>query len=183
MGSRHADRVRFAVSAGSRLSFAIGCLIAACREVPRHHEGRISLASHTLSIAILVPMAAILLMHTGSIGHSANAYGVVDHAGSQNPFLAEGQLAAAPALLLLWLTLGAAHLRLAWVLPERDWSRVFNVSAMIVAGTATLAIYTSVLFIYDARVALFAVATAFELAAVSALAWWHDRPSAPQESA
>src|SRR5688500_7706657 len=64
-----------AVPEGRRLPFAIGCLVAACREVPRHHEGRISLAGHTLSLALFVPMAAILLMHAGRFGHSVNALG------------------------------------------------------------------------------------------------------------
>ena len=128
-----------AVPAGRRLPFAIGCLVAACREMPRHREGRLSIASHALALAFLVPMAAMLLLHASRIGRSAYVEGVVDSAGSRNPFLAGGQMAAAPCLLLLWGMLGAAHLCHAWVLLERDWPRVFNVSAMIVAGTATLA--------------------------------------------
>jgi len=175
-----------AIPEGRRLPFALGCLIAACREMPKHREGRLSLGNHALALGLLVPAAAFLLRDAGRLGHSALVYGVVDSAGSQNPFLAGGQLAAAPSLLLLWLMLGAAHLRLAWVLLEKDWSRVFNVSAMIVAGTVTLAIYTSVLFLDDAGSLQRAIVTAIELAAVFGLARWHGQSSAfnlPQESA
>jgi hypothetical protein len=173
-----------AVPAGRRLPFAIGCLIAACREMPRHRQGRLSLANHALALIFLIPMAATLLLQASRLGHSAYAEGVVDSAGSRNPFLAGGQLAAAPSLLFLWLMLGAAHLCLAWVLLEKDWSRVFSVSAMIVAGTTTLAIYTGVLFLDDGRLALQAAATAIELTAVFAAARWHGQSSAfslPQE--
>jgi hypothetical protein len=173
-----------AVPAERRLPFATGCLIAACREMPRHHEGRLSLTSHALALAFLLPMAAMLLLNAGRLGHSALVYGGVDLAGSQNPFLAGGQLAAAPSLLLLWLMLAAAHLSLAWVLLEKDWSRVFKVSAMIVAGTTTLAIYVGVLFLNDTRLALLALATAIELTAVYAIARWNSQSgpfNLPQE--
>lgn len=164
-----------AAPAGRRLAFALGCLIAACREMPRHHEGRLSLARHALALAGLLPMAAMLLTQAGRLGRSAYVYGVLDPAGSQNPFLAGGQLAAAPALLCLWLMLGAAHLGLAWVLLEKDWRRVFHFGAMIVAGTATLAIYSSLLFVDDGRLAVDAAATAIELMAIFSAARRHDR--------
>jgi hypothetical protein len=167
-----------AVPAGRRFPFALGCLIAACREMPRHGEGRLSLASHTLALACLIPMAAMRLLDAARLGHSVYFYGLIDPAGSHNPFLAGGQMAAAPSLLLLWLMLGAAQLRLAWVLLEKDWSRVFNVSAMIVAGTATLTIDTSMLFLAEPHLALPAAATVIELTAVFALARWHGRSSA-----
>jgi hypothetical protein len=175
-----------AVPAVKRLPFALGCLIAACREMPRHPEGQLSLGNHALALGLLVPTAAFLLLDAGRLGHSALVYGVVDPAGSRNPYLADGQLAAAPSLLLLWLMLGAAHLRLAWVLLERDWPRVFSASAMIVAGTVTLGIYTSVLFLEDARSIQHALVTAIELMAVFAAARWHGQGSAfsaPEELA
>lgn len=46
---------------------------------------------------------------------------------------------------------------------------------MIVAGTATLAIYMGVLFLDDARLALHAAAIAVELVAVLAAARWHGK--------
>jgi hypothetical protein len=167
-----------AVPEGRRLPFALGCLVVACREMPKHREGRLSIGNHALALGLLVPTAAFLLVAAGRLGHSAVVYGVVDPAGSQNPFLAGGQLAAAPSLLLLWLMLAAAHLRLAWVLLERDWARVFSASAMIVAGTVTLAIYTSLLFLDDARSMQRAIVTAIELTAVFAAARWHGQSSA-----
>ena len=167
-----------AVPEGKRLPFAIGCLIAACRELPRHQEGRLSLANHALALGMLVPMAAIQLLHAGHLGHFAFVHGVVDPASSGNPYLADAHLAAVPSLLLLWLILSGAHLRLAWVLLEKDWARVFSVSAMIVAGTATLAIYMGVLFLHDARLVLHGVLMAIELTAVFVTARWHAQSGA-----
>ena len=172
------------VPAEARLPFAIGCLGAALREMLEHQEGRLSLASHALALALLIPMAATLLLHAGGLGHSAFAYGVIDSAGSQNPFLAAGQLAAAPALLLLWLILGAAHLHLAWVLLEKDWPRVLNVCALIAAATITLALFVAVLFLHEPRLALHAALTAFEITAVFAIVRQQGQSSAvslPQE--
>lgn len=162
-----------AAAEGKQLPFAIGCFIAACREIPAHREGRLSLANHVLALGFLVPMAAAQFLYAGSLPYSADVHGMLGPAGTQNPYLAGAQLAAVPSLLFLWFTLGAAHLRLAWVVLERDWSRAFNMSAMIVAGTATLAIYTGVLFLDDARLILHAAAIAVELVAVSAAARWH----------
>lgn len=176
----HAMQIEFeaAVPERKQLPFAIGCLITACREIPRHQEGRLALANHALALGMLIPMAAIQLLHAGRLGHFAYVYGVVDPVSSRNPYLADAQLAAAPSLLLLWLILSGAHLRLAWVLLEKDWSRVFSVSAMIVAGTATLAIYMGVLYLHDARLVLHAVLMAIELAAVFVAARWHAQSSA-----
>lgn len=109
-----------AAAEGKQLPFAIGCLFAACRELPAHQEGRLSLANHALALGFLLPMAAVQFLYAGGLPYSAEVHGMLDPAGSQNPYLAGAQLAAVPSLLFLWLMLGAAHLRLAWAVLERD---------------------------------------------------------------
>jgi hypothetical protein len=71
--------------------------------------------------------------------------------------------------------LGAGHLRLAWFVLERDWSRVISTGALTVAASATLVIFTGVLFLNDASVALQASLLAVELSAIYASARWHSQ--------
>lgn len=164
-----------AAAEGKAFSFALGCLIAAWREMPFHREGRLSLASHAIALGFLVPIAAIQFLFAGGLAYSERLPGQGDPVGIENAFLGGAQLAASPFLLVLWLALGAAHLRLAWFLLERDWARVFRTGAMIVAATATLAIYMSVLFLEDARLALQVAMTLVELGVIAAAARWYDQ--------
>lgn len=164
-----------AAAEGKAFSFALGCLIAAWREMPSHREGRLSLASHAVALGFLVPMAAIQFVFAGGLVYSAKLHGQSSPFDVENAFLGGAQLAAIPFLLVLWVVLGAAHLRLAWLLLECDWARVFKTGAMIVAATATLAIYMSVLFLEDARLALQLAITLIELGALAAAVRWHGK--------
>jgi hypothetical protein len=105
----------------------------------------------------------------------AGLYTVLAAGGAQDPYLAEAHRSAIPTLLALWVMLGAGHLRLAWVVLERDWSRVISTAALTVAASATLVIFTGVLFLNDASVALQALMLAVELSAIYASARWHSR--------
>ena len=166
-----------AVAEGEPLQFAAGCMIAALRDLPIHRAGRIALANYALALALLVPMAGIQLFY---------AVGGQQPARSDNPYLCGAQMAAVPSLMAIWLLLGVAHLRLAWGLLDRDWPRVASMSAMTVAGVATLAIYMSVLAFDDAKLGLNVAAMAAELAMLFAALRCqgvsprdHERPRRP----
>ncbi len=160
-----------ATAEGRGLSFAAGCLLAAFRELPRHHHGQFALINHALTLGVLVPMAALHILSAAGLPSTAGIHSLLDHSHAQNPYLARAQLAAVPSLLIIWLVLGAAHLRLAWVLLDRDWSRAWGMVALIVAATATLAIYTSVLFLDDGAAVLQATASIIVLMVLAAAKW------------
>jgi hypothetical protein len=90
-------------------------------------------------------------------------------------YLAGAYRSAIGPAVLLWLLLGAGHLRLAWLVLERDWSSVVRIGALTLAASATLVIFAVVLFLDDAGIAAQAVLLAIELIAIYALARWHDR--------
>jgi hypothetical protein len=165
-----ADRAR------TPLSFACGCLIAAWRELPRHTEGRLGLASHVLALGILIPLA--LFQFGCGLGLSTAHGGlhpllIPDE--SQGPYVASPQLAAMPALHILWLMLGAGHLRLAWVLLERDWSRVVKAGALIAAAAVTLFMFMGVLLLDTGALMVLAAELAIETIFIFALARSHER--------
>lgn len=174
-----AMRVEFvaARAEGEGLRFALGCLIAAWGEMPKHAEGRHVLANYAIAIGLLIPMAALLFALT--VGFSSalmgERNGVLLAGATQNPVLASSQISAVPCLLILWLLLGLGHLRLAWVLVERDWSRVIQTAALIGASIVTLFIVTGVLMLDLTFVSLQAAATAAELTAIVGAARWHAR--------
>jgi hypothetical protein len=158
------------------LSFSCGCLIAAWRELPKHREGRLSLASHMLALGLLIPLA-FFQFGCGlglSTAHGGLSTGV-GPGGSQDPYLASAQLMATPALHILWLMLGAAHLRLAWVLLERDWSSVVKTGALIAAAVVTLFIVMAVLLVDNGSRMLLAAELAIETIFILGLARWHGR--------
>jgi hypothetical protein len=158
------------------LAFAIGCLLAAWRELPRHSEGRFGLASHVIALGLLIPVA--FLQFACAIGLSTGQgglYNVLAAAGSQNPLLASARLGAMPALLLMWLMLGTGHLCLAWLLLERDWTRVAKAGALIAAGILTLFLFTELLLFDAGAVLLLAALVAIETMFILALARWDER--------
>lgn len=172
-----------AVKDQQKMSFAAGCLMTALRDMHRHPEGRLTLASYTLGLGLFVPVAGVhlarvldfLLVGTGVPG------GALLAGASANPVLAWGQAKAIPALILLWGSLGVGHLCLAWLLLDRDWSRVLKVSAAIGAATVTLFLLVTVLLL-DATALISHVAVlAIEFIVLVAAARWHARiiPSAP----
>lgn len=160
------------------LAFATGCLIAAWRQMPAPGEERFLFANYALALGVLIPMAG--LQFACAAGSSlflgqAGLYAVLAPGGAQDPYLAEAHRSAIPTLLGLWLLLGVGHLRLAWLLLERDWARVINIGALIVAASATLVIFTGVLFLDDPGAGLQAALLVVELTAIYASARWHSR--------
>jgi hypothetical protein len=161
------------------LAFAVGCLIAAWREMPSQGQGRFVLANYALALGLLVPMAGLQFACAAGSSYlfagPAGPYSVLAPGSAQDPYLAEAHRSAIPTLLGLWVMLGAGHLRLAWLVLERDWSRVISAAAFTIAASATLVIFTGVLFINDASVALQALLLAIELSAIYAAGRWHSR--------
>ena len=163
-----------AIADGKPLAFATGCLIAAWRQMPGDAEGRDVLANYALALGLLIPMAVLqfglaLGFSSVLVGGEAS-HGVLLPGVSQNPMLAWSQVSAAPSLLGLWFLLGLGHLRLAWVLVERDWVRVVKVGAFIGATLATLALVMGVLALDLTFVTLQAAAMAIEVRALVAAA-------------
>ena len=111
---------------GKPLSFAWGCLAAACRELPAHEEGRFSIASHMLAFVVLLPTAALLvssliIAFPLSYLRRLDGFGLLDALGGQDPLLSEANLSVVPLLALLLAAIAATHLRIAWLVLERDW--------------------------------------------------------------
>jgi hypothetical protein len=176
-----------AVEDEQQMAFAAGCLMTAWRDMHRHAEGRLTLASYTLGLGLFVPMAGVhlarvidfLLVGTGVPG------GALLAGASANPVLGWAQVRAIPALILLWTSLGVGHLCLAWLLLDRDWSRVLKVGAAIGAATVTLLLLMAVLLL-DATALISHVAVlAIEFIVLAVAARWHARliPNAPPGTA
>lgn len=170
---------------GKSLGFAIGCLIAAWREMPNHAEGRFALANHALAVGVIVPMAALLI--TGVLlgfpylsPDHIGVHGLLAGSGGPEPSINDGNRAAVPSLAALVLLLGIGHLLIAWVMLDRDWARVNVIARVNAAVAATLVGFVAVLFLDDTRALVQAAVLAVELAAISVLARWHRRlqPSA-----
>ncbi|AJP72122.1 hypothetical protein [Sphingomonas hengshuiensis] len=173
-----------AVEDGKPLAFALGCLVAACREGLQQDEGQFVLAQYLLALALLLPMAALQVDQAVGFLLTPGAglpYGMVANHAAQNPYLIWSQNSALPVLQLLWLSLGVAHLGLAWVLVEGDWTRVVKLGALIGAATITLSVFTGVLLLDMSLLIAHGPKRAIALAAILATARWHARLSHPTE--
>lgn len=170
-----------AVAAGRPLAFAGGCLVAAWREMPRHAEGRLVVATYALALGLLIPMAVLQFARAIGFSYSFLEGGVPEGmllpGATPNPYFAWSQFSGVPGLLLLWVSLGLGHLRLAWALVDRDWSGVVKVGALIGAVTITLFIFMSVLLLDVTTLLSQAALLTIELAAILAAARWHARLS------
>ncbi|QAY75607.1 hypothetical protein [Sphingosinicella sp. BN140058] len=185
LGARHRDwaeamatEFETAAEEGDALPFAAGCLLAALRALPSHEEGRLALASHVLALGLLIPVAALQLgdavlglpfLLPGENGARASLV-----PGSPEALLMAGALPAAalpPTMLLLLLAAG--QMRIAWLLLERDWSRLLPTAMAIVASASTLVLFMSILFLESVHAVLQLALLALELATVAAIANWH----------
>jgi hypothetical protein len=168
-----------AVEDGKPFAFATGCLIAAWREMVNHDEGRLVLANYALALGLLLPMAALQFVRAigvSSIFHGQESpYGLLALGAGASPYLVWSQISAVPALLILWLLLGIAHLCLAWVLVEGDWARVVKFGAVIGAVTVTLLLFAGVLLLDLSSFILQATELGIELAAIAGAARWQAR--------
>jgi hypothetical protein len=169
-----------AASEGGRpLAFAVGCVIAAWREMPLHAEGRFVLANNALALGLLVPIAGLQFASAAGLSSpfsgGGGIYGGPVPGSVQSLYLCDAFLGAVPSLLGLSLFLCLLQLRFAWLLLEGDWLRAAGTGSMIAAATATLVIFTGVLFLDGQVAVLQAEALAIDIAAAFASAWWHGR--------
>lgn len=168
-----------AIEDGKPFAFAIGCLIAAWREMIRQSEGRLVLTNYALTLGLILPMAALQFGQV--IGLRMPFERLLPSAliGAQgNPYLILSLNSALPILAILWLLLGAAHLRLAWVFLEGDWSRIVRSGALIAAATTTLSLVSGILMIDLSLLFPQVAGLGVELTAIFASSWWHSRLSA-----
>lgn len=184
LGARHrtwamAMEAEFGAAIEDRrpLLFALGCLIAAWREIGTHSEGRLIVANYALALGLLIPMATLQFQQ--AIGFLSSAEGqlfAMPGAGTEpNPYLIWSQNSAIPILLVIRLLLSMAHLCLAWMLVEGDWPRVVKCGTLIGAAMITLSLFTGVLMLNLSPLRAQFGALAIELAAVVAISRWHNR--------
>lgn len=172
-----------AAEAGDPLSFALGCLVAAWRELPAHDEGRFMLASHVLAVGVVLPVGSLLLASVAR-GFPLLALGDANTGsllGSGYPSFpnTEANQAGLPLMAFFTIALGLGHLLMAWVMLDRDWQRAALIGRLGTAITATMLIFSSILYLFDACALPQAALIAVELIAVWTLVRWHaDLPEA-----
>ena len=165
-----------AIDDGKPLTFALGCLTSAVRDMPKHAEGRFMLTSHVVALG-LFPIAALLIVGTGSgfpflpSGHAGIA-GWLAGSGEPSSLLTPWNRNFAPALAVLIWGLVAGHLLMPWFILERDWTRVGTLARVNGAATVTLLLFTTVLFLDIAFMVLPLAALAIELLAIWQLYRW-----------
>lgn len=169
-----------AVRDGRPLGFAFGCLIAACRQMPRHADGRFVLTSHALVLGLIVPIATFHLGCAVSgvrflLSGRDPYHAMLTAGGAHGRGLADAYAAATPALTGLLLLLGCAHVLIGWTILDGRWWRatMLWLAAAIIAA-AIVAIITMAIPNGGGR-AIQCAALAVELAAIPLLATWRTR--------
>lgn len=190
MGERRRDwsmamQAEFETAAdeGEALPFAAGCLATAWREMFTREEGHFLLTSYSLALGLMIPMATL------QIGSALLGLPYLYPAGDGLPVaLIEGGgrhgvlnnvHMGVPSFTLLMLILGVGHLRLAWAMLDRDWSRVLRVAIAMLAAVTTLVLVMSAFFLDSSRVLLHGGVLVIELATVAMVARWHAQFSPP----
>jgi hypothetical protein len=179
-----------ALEDGKPFAFAVGCLMAAWRGLPTHEEGRFVLTAYALALSVMIPMATLqigcaLLGFPYLFPGQGGLRGALTLGGAQELLMGSTYQAAVPSLAVLLLVLGVGHLRLAWLILERDWSRLVSTGARTLAAALTLVIVMGVLFLDGSQAMLQAAILVVELAVLSIFARWHAQlpPSASHENA
>lgn len=165
-------------AAGHGLSFATGCLTTAWRQLPAHMEGRLTLASHTFILGLILPAAALLLVGVLA-GYPyihppyADAIGSFARAGTIAPRLNAGNASAMPALPFILMLRVGSDVLLAWFTAERDWTRAAAAQRFGAAATVTLALFAGVVVHDETCIVLPGLTIAVEALAVALLRHWH----------
>ncbi|RYD51258.1 MAG: hypothetical protein EOP60_10835 [Sphingomonadales bacterium] len=165
---------------GHGLGFAAGCLWGALCEMPCHASGRFALSSYVLALGLMLPIATglifgVLFDFPYSYLMQTQAMSLPKGDGDAAIFLHEANRAALPSLAVLIVFLGVGHLRIAWDMLERDWARVAVAARANAAITATLAVFTGLVFGVTVPVLIQVAGLAVELAVVALMARWSGR--------
>ena len=157
--------------------FALGCLFAAWREIGKHSEGRLIVATYALALGVLIPMAALQFQQAIGFLSSAEGppFGNPSASDGPNLYLIWSQNSAIPVLLITWLLLGMAHLFLAWMLVEGDWPRIVKCGTLIGAAMITLSLFMGVLMLDLSSLRAQVAELAIEFVAVVSISRWHTR--------
>lgn len=167
-----------AVADGHGLSFSTGCLATAWRALPSHMEGRLTLASYTFILGLILPAAALLLLgllagypyvhpaYADMIGPLAKAETIV-------PRINAGNAAAMPALTVLLMLRVSSDTLVAWFAAERDWSRAAAALRWAAAATVALALFAGLIVVDVTCAVLPAFTFAVEALAIALLRRWH----------
>jgi hypothetical protein len=170
------------VQDGRPLPFAIGCLFGALRQMPMQEEGRFMLTNYTLALGIMMPMAALQVgcavfglpyLFPGTAGLRGTM------APAQELLFGGAYRAAVPSLTILLLLSGGGQLRIAWLMLERDWSRVTSTGIAILAAIATLILFMGTLFLDTSQVVTQGAILAIELMVLAGLSRWHAELGTP----
>jgi hypothetical protein len=179
MGSRYRDwglamqaELEEAIEAGTPLRFAFGCLVASWSRMPMHEEGRFSLTAYALALGLIVPVAAFQIGSTVSDFPGFMGLGGFAAPGSVESYLLASTYQVIPLLAALSLLLGAAQLRMAWVLLNRDWARVERAGAFTLAAAMTIIILLGLLDFHLAQALRQGAILLIELAALAVLVRW-----------
>jgi hypothetical protein len=157
--------------------FALGCLFAASREIGKHSEGRLIVATYALALGVLIPMPAMQFQQAVGFLSSAEGppFGNPSASDGPNLYLIWSQNSAIPVLLITWLLLGMAHLFLAWMLVEGDWPRIVKCGTLIGAAMITLSLFMGVLMLDLSSLRAQVAELAIEFVAVVSISRWHTR--------
>ena len=94
------------IADGEPLSFALGCLLAACRARLAAPDRRLALASYALAVGLILPLAAVLAVDA-IVGFpyldfaQDNVVGILAVGGASSTLLDNGNRAAASSLLMV----------------------------------------------------------------------------------
>jgi len=167
-----------AIEVGGALRFALGCLVATVVRLPVHAEGRFTLTAHILALGLMVPLAAL------QIGCAVLDFpffvpdaGVIDLIAQQNPLTVSAYRMVVPSVIGLLLVLGIGHLRMAWLILERDWPRVVKTASLTLAATLTVLPVMVLLSLDLTQLLLQTSILIVELFMLSAMARWHGELS------
>ena len=166
---------------GQALPFALGCLMTAWRRLPLHREGRALLASHALTIGLILPFAAFHVQ-CGLRG----AYFLISGRDPYYTVLTMGSAAQqaraalyrdmTPAVTVLLLLLGLAHMLLAWAVVQRRWRRAAML--WLVAGViATATVIVIAPIATPTGIVVQWLALGIEMLAIPVLARWRIAPT------
>jgi hypothetical protein len=171
-----------AVEDGRALPFAIGCLFGALRQMPTREEGRFILTNYMLALGIMMPMAAIQV-GCAVFGLPYLFPGAEGLRGTMVPgqelLVGGAYRAAVPPLTILLLLSGGGQLRIAWLMLERDWSRVASTGMAILAAITTLILFMTALFLDASQAVTQGAVLAIELTVLAGLSRWHAELNLP----